>query len=86
MAEHGTLARNGFTWINRQIQITFTVDLLMLSVNTPGRAIIKSFIQFNCPYESSWGKTSGARVKKCKGHVQTYLNEPKHFFNNLEES
>ena len=86
MAELGTLARNGFTWINRKIQITSTVDLLMLSVNTPGSAIIKNFIQFNCTSESSWGKTSGGRVKKCKGHFQTYLNEPKKFFNNLEES
>jgi hypothetical protein len=75
-AELGTLARNGFTWMNGNIQITSTVDLLMASVDTPAHAMVQNFVQFNGTYGCSWCETSGARVKKGKGNVQTYPNEP----------
>jgi hypothetical protein len=50
MAELGTLARNGFTWMNGNIQITSTVDLLMASVDTPAHAMVQNFVQFNGTY------------------------------------
>lgn len=62
--------------MNGNIQITSTVDLLMASVDTPARAMVQHFVQFNGTYGCSWCETSGARVKKGKGNVQTYPNEP----------
>ncbi len=67
------LSSTGFNW-NKNSQVkTSTVDLLMISVETPARAMVQNFVQFNGAHGCSWCETEGKRIPNGEGPgVQTY--------------
>jgi hypothetical protein len=77
MAELETLSTKGFKWMKGDQEITSTVNLLMVSVDTPARAMVQNFVQFNGAHGCSWCETSGRRIKKGRGHVQVYPSKQK---------
>lgn len=72
VCELQSLSTTGFKWLRGMKTVISTVDLLLVSVDSPARCMGQNFTQFNSYNGCSWCEINRTRVKKGNGEVTVF--------------